>query len=83
MKIKKINKSEYTKELYDRMLEALIDATNDQCSDGNWNHDQYMHGMANGLIFACSCFGKGIPEYLEKPDVWLEDLPDPIIAEAH
>ena len=25
-----------------------------QCTDGNWNHDEYMRGMANGLLIAMS-----------------------------
>lgn len=47
-----------------------------QCSDGNWNYDPYMHGMANGLICALATIKGEEPVYLEAPKVWLRDLPD-------
>ena len=47
-----------------------------QCSDGNWNYDPYMHGMANGMIFALSLFDNKPPEYLQAPKEWLKDKPD-------
>jgi len=58
-------------------IEDLEDITKVQCSDGNWNHDAYMHGMANGMILALATV-KGsteCPEFLEAPNVWLEDIP--------
>lgn len=57
-------------------VQSLRDATKVQCNDGNWNYDSYMHGMANGMIFALSLFQAGRPEYLEAPDEWGEDKPD-------
>ena len=53
--------------------EHLQDALNIQCSDGNWNYDPYMHGMANGMIFAMSLLTKEEPKYLEAPAEWLCD----------
>ncbi len=47
-----------------------------QCSNGNWNYDPYMHGMANGMICAMALITGKEPEYLEAPKVWLKDLPD-------
>lgn len=58
-------------------LQTLRDMTQVQCSDGNWNYDPYMHGMANGMIFALSLFEDGKPKYLEAPKEWLKDLPAP------
>ncbi len=47
-----------------------------QCSNGNWNYDPYMHGMANGLILALS-FLEGVePEYLDAPEKWLSSYAD-------
>lgn len=65
-------------------IKALKDALKVQCSDGNWNYDPYMHGMANGMIFALSLFEAGRPEYLEAPEVWGEAHPntDKPICEA-
>lgn len=56
-------------------LNDLREIIKTQCSDGNWNYDPYMHGMANGLILAESLLTGDDPKYLEAPDVWLKDLP--------
>ena len=58
---------------YFKSLKTLKDLTQIQCSDGNWNHDEYMHGMANGMLLALSLFEGGEPKYLDAPDVWLRD----------
>ena len=57
------------------MLDKLKAMTEVQCSDGNWNYDPYMHGMANGMIFAVSCMEDKEPVYLEAPEIWVKDLP--------
>ncbi len=60
--------------IYENSVEALKEAVKIQTSDGNWNYEPYMHGMANGLIFALSLFEEnkeGGPEYLEAPKEWL------------
>ena len=60
-----------------RGLEALRESIAIQCADGNWNYDPYMHGMANGMLFALSLFEAGTPEYLEAPEKWLADTKKP------
>lgn len=64
------------KENYEEGVEALKDLTKAQCSDGSWNYDPYMHGMANGLILALSVFEGEEPKFLEAPEVWLKDVPN-------
>jgi hypothetical protein len=59
-----------------KSVKTLREMKDVQCSDGNWNYDQYMHGMANGMIFALSLFDDKAPEYIEAPEQWLKDLPD-------
>ena len=55
-------------------IRAIIDVRVIQTSPGNWDHDAYMHGMANGLIQAESFFKScAYPEFLDAPDVWGED----------
>lgn len=53
-----------------------------QKSDGNWNFNSYMHGMANGLILALAIVKDHEPKYLEAPAEWLENkscaLPDAV-----
>lgn len=35
-----------------RRIKAVDDMVGIQTTDGNWNYDPYMHGMANGLLVA-------------------------------
>ena len=57
-----------------KSIQDLKDLIKVQCSDGNWNYDEYMHGMANGMLVALSCFDGASPEFLDAPDVWLKDM---------
>ena len=46
-----------------------------QCTDGNWNYDPYMHGMANGLILSLSVMEDVYePNFLEAPKKWIRDI---------
>lgn len=36
-----------------------------QCTDGTWNYDPYLHGMANGMIFMKSLVDGQEPPYKE------------------
>lgn len=62
--------------IFQDSLKTLREMLGVQCSDGNWNYDPYMHGMANGMIFALSLFDNKPPEYLEAPELWLCDIPN-------
>lgn len=44
-----------------------------QTSDGNWNYDPYMHGMANGLLVAQAIM-HDLHDFtgLSAPDKWLD-----------
>ena len=60
----------------DAAIETLRALTELQCSSGNWDHDPYMHGLANGMILARSLFGEeDTVNYLDAPLVWGKDLP--------
>lgn len=58
-----------------KRVENLNDVLKIQCGQGNWNCNEYMWGMANGLILAMSIFTDNNPQYLKKPEKWLDDLP--------
>lgn len=51
--------------------EKLEDLIKVQSSDGNWNYDPYMHGMANGMILAKAVMEDKEPKYLDAPKEWL------------
>lgn len=54
-------------------IDALRGQVRTQCSNGNWNYDPYMHGMANGLICALAIVEGKEPRYLNPPETWLCD----------
>lgn len=54
-------------------IKSLKNVTKIQCSEGNWNSDPYMHGMANGLILALSLFKCGQPVFLMAPEKYLSE----------
>ena len=41
------------------------------CRHGNADYDHYLHGMANGIIFALSVLDQNEPKYLDPPEVWI------------
>ena len=53
-----------------KVLREMLDI---QGSDGNWNYDEYMHGMYNGMEFALSIIENREPIYREKPTEFLCD----------
>ena len=62
--------------VFEKSIKTLRELTETQCSSGNWDYDAYMHGMANGMIFALSLFDDKRPDYLDPPAVWLCDMPE-------
>ena len=63
-------------------IKAIDKAVDIQCSDGNWNYDPYMHGMANALLLAQTYMAHPIGSYdaehykpLSAPERWLSDEP--------
>lgn len=65
-------------ELLQKSIEHLRNALDIQCSEGNWDYSPYMHGMANGMIYAWNTLLEFVPhikrrEFLEAPAEWLEE----------
>lgn len=61
--------------------EGLLSCIEVQCRKGNWNYDPYMHGMANGMIFAKACIEDTTPQYLSAPDKWIADTAAPAVED--
>ncbi len=59
-----------------KILEELVGI---QCSDGNWNADPYMQGMANGMILSLSTMTGKEPTFLEAPKRWLSAKKEAIL----
>lgn len=58
--------------------EAIDEMIKIQLTDGNWNYDSYMHGMANGLLVAQAVmYDLHDFEGLSAPDKWLCDRETP------
>lgn len=60
---------------YKQKLANLQNIIDIQCSDGNWNYEPYMQGLANGLLMAQSVFTGKSPEFKSAPKRWLKDCP--------
>ena len=60
-------------------VKTLDEITKMQCSDGNWNADPYMHGMANGMILSLSTITGEEPTFLESPQRWLSAKKEAIV----
>jgi hypothetical protein len=55
-------------------LEKLRQLCEVATSNGNYDCNEYLHGMANGMLFALSMFEGTVPQFLEAPRVYLDDL---------
>ena len=55
-----------------RIIE-LQDVIDIQCTEGNYNCDEYMWGLANGLILAMSVLTRKEPKFLDKPEYFLSE----------
>lgn len=60
-----------SKEVMDSVKELL----KVQKSEGNWNYDEYMHGMANGMILILAVLEGKETQFLDAPITWLKDYP--------
>lgn len=58
---------------YRERLGALNDQLRVQLSQGNWDYDGYMHGLANGMVLAAATMRGEDPAFLEAPPVWGRD----------
>jgi len=47
-------------------LEKLDDLVTIQATDGNWNYNEYMRGLLNGLLIARSIFDNKEPDLKEQ-----------------
>ena len=61
-----------TKQMLEERIETIRELTKIQTSDGNWNYNVYMHGMANGMILCLAIMEDIEPEFLGPPKNWLE-----------
>lgn len=66
-----------------KRIEKMDKQVEIQCSDGNWNYDPYMHGMANGLLVAQATM-HDLHDFTgpSAPDKWLCDREAPTPTEA-
>lgn len=55
-------------------LEAMKESLKIQGYDGNWNYDEYMFGMYNGMELMLAIAENREPVFREKPEQWVKDL---------
>lgn len=56
-----------------KAIEHLKDLVKTQSSHGNYDCNPYMFGLANGLILALKLFVNDAPEFLDRPERFLDD----------
>lgn len=56
-------------------IDSCAEMLNVQGRDGNWNYDDYMLGMYNGMEYMMSILENRQPNYRKAPDVWLKYKP--------
>lgn len=59
---------------YESLIKQLEDLTEVACEKGTVDHDPYLHGMANGMIFALSLMQDSEPYYINPPDFYQSEL---------
>lgn len=59
------------KDVINKRIKDLNDITQIQLSDGNWNYDEYMHGLANGMILSLATILDKEPKFKTAPEKWL------------
>lgn len=56
-------------------LEDMKMSISVQGYDGNWNYDEYMHGMYNGMELMLAFAERREPVFRDAPEVWVRDKP--------
>jgi len=56
-----------------KQIEAMKESLKIQGYDGNWNYDEYMFGMYNGMELILSIAENRMPVFKNRPDTWLRD----------
>jgi hypothetical protein len=54
-------------------IQKATEITEIQCTEGNWDYDSYMFGMANGMILVLATVKGEEPKFLSAPEVWGRD----------
>lgn len=70
----RLNLAEGELEHYKKLIAHLVDIVEIQLQDGNWNYNDYMRGMANGLLLAKTIMTQAeVYEPLAPPEKWIEE----------
>ena len=63
---------------YVKIIKKLNVILENQGQSGNWDYDEYMHGMYNGMEFILSCIEGREFNYKDAPSVWGKDKDDAV-----
>ncbi len=58
--------------LVTKALEDIKRVVSIQGDNGNWNYNEYMHGMYNGMELILAMLENREPQYKDTPKEWLE-----------
>ena len=68
--------------LSDATVEALEEVVRIQGMSGNWDYDEYMHGMYNGMEFMLSIIESRQPSFRNAPEKFLKYAEPPVLMKA-
>lgn len=66
-----------------RPIDHAREMRDSQGSDGNWNYDNYNHGLYNGIEFVLSIVEGREPEFKNAPKIWISDIRDDLNKAFH
>jgi hypothetical protein len=59
--------------IIDRTFEQIEEMVKIQGRDGNWNYDEYMHGMYNGMELILAMIEERSPNYRNAPERFIRE----------
>jgi hypothetical protein len=60
--------------LNDKTVEQLKDFVEIQGETGNWDYDEYMHGMYNGMELMLATMENREPDFRSRPDKFITEV---------
>lgn len=60
-----------------QLLDSMKEIKELQGEHGNWNYDEYSHGLYNGMEFMIAIAEGREPVFKSAPEVWLKDIECP------
>lgn len=57
----------------EKSIKVLDDLISVQSDSGNWDYNEYMYGLLNGMLLAKAVLTDNNPPYPDRPGTWMQD----------